>query len=130
VKNGDGAADVKPIAHLYKSQVYALARHLGLPDEVCNTTPTTDPYSLSQGQDEFYFALPYRQMDVALWCINNGRSATELATALNMEPRAAELIYQDIRAKRSTTAPLHWKPVTLETVAGPATDYSSQTPAR
>lgn len=130
VKNGDGSADVKPIAHLYKSQVYALARHLGLPDEVCNTTPTTDTYSLSQGQDEFYFALPYRQMDVALWCINNGRSATQLAEALGMEPRAAELIYQDIRTKRSTTAPLHWKPVTLEPVAGPATDYSSQTPSR
>ena len=34
VKNGDGAADMKPIAHLYKTQVYALARHLGLPADV------------------------------------------------------------------------------------------------
>ncbi|MDH5766919.1 MAG: NAD(+) synthase, partial [Gammaproteobacteria bacterium] len=32
VKNGDGSADVKPIAHLYKTQVYAMARHLGLPE--------------------------------------------------------------------------------------------------
>jgi hypothetical protein len=34
VKNGDGAADLKPIAHLYKSQVYELARHLGVPEEI------------------------------------------------------------------------------------------------
>ena len=34
VKQGDGAADVKPIAHLYKSQVYALAEYLGVPEEI------------------------------------------------------------------------------------------------
>ncbi|MCK4709060.1 MAG: NAD(+) synthase, partial [Gammaproteobacteria bacterium] len=56
VKNGDGSADIKPIAHLYKQQVYAMARHLGVPESVCDAVPTTDTYSLSQGQDEFYFA--------------------------------------------------------------------------
>src|SRR5271157_1487575 len=33
VKLGDGAADLKPIAHLYKSQVYQMAEHLGIPAE-------------------------------------------------------------------------------------------------
>ena len=84
VKNGDGSADVKPIAHLYKSQVYALARHMGLPAEICGATPTTDTYSLPQGQDEFYFALPYAQMDIALWALNHGRPAAELAAALGI----------------------------------------------
>jgi NAD+ synthase len=116
VKNGDGAADVKPIAHLYKSQVYALARHMGLPAELCNTTPTTDTYSLSQGQDEFYFALPYQKMDVALWSMVNGKSAADLAGYLKTDESAAERIYQDIRSKRSTTAPLHWKPLVIEPV--------------
>jgi NAD+ synthase len=126
VKNGDGSADVKPIAHLYKSQVYALARHLGLPEEVCNTVPTTDTFSLSQGQDEFYFALPYRQMDVALWSFVNGKSAAELAGHLNIDEARAEFIYQDIRSKRSTTAPLHWKPVLIEPVlADSAPDIST-----
>jgi len=125
VKNGDGSADVKPIAHLYKSQVYALARHLGLPDELCNTTPTTDTYSLSQGQDEFYFALPYRQMDVAIWSMVNGKSAADLARYLKIDEAFAERIYHDIRSKRSTTAPLHWKPVVIEPVlADSAPDLS------
>lgn len=121
VKNGDGSADIKPIAHLYKSQVYALARYMNLPAELCNTIPTTDTFSLAQGQDEFYFALPYQQMDVAIWAIVNGKSPAELAEFLKIDIPAAEFIYQDIRYKRSTTAPLHWKPAVLETVLESAT---------
>src|SRR5678816_3433329 len=66
VKNGDGAADFKPIAHLYKSQVYQIAEFLGVPEEICRRTPTTDTYSLPQTQEEFYFALPYDKMDLCL----------------------------------------------------------------
>jgi NAD+ synthase len=111
VKNGDGSADVKPIAHLYKSQVYAMARHLGLPERVCTAVPTTDTYSLSQGQDEFYFALPYRQMDLALWALNHDVPATRLAQALGVADAQAQAIYDDIRNKRRTTRYLHMPPV-------------------
>jgi NAD+ synthase len=44
VKGGDGLADVKPIAHLYKSQVYQLAESLGVPEAIRTRTPTTDTY--------------------------------------------------------------------------------------
>ena len=117
VKNGDGAADVKPIAHLYKTQVYALARHLQLPPDICNAVPTTDTYSLAQGQDEFYFALPYAQMDLAVWALNHGVPAGELAATLNVSTEHAELIYQDIERKRTTTHYLHAKPYLIEPVA-------------
>jgi NAD+ synthase len=117
VKNGDGAADIKPIAHLYKTQVYALARHLGLPEAVCKATPTTDTYSLAQGQDEFYFALPYDKMDLALWARNHDLPATELARALGIQPADAEFIYADIEAKRRTTQYLHARPALVEPAA-------------
>jgi NAD+ synthase len=116
VKNGDGSADVKPIAHLYKTQVYALARHMGLPEEICGATPTTDTYSLPQGQDEFYFALPYAQMDTALWALNHGRPAAELATALGITEAQAQHVFRDIEAKRRTTRYLHSKAVLVEPV--------------
>jgi NAD+ synthase len=116
VKNGDGAADVKPIAHLYKSQVYAMARHLGLPEPLTGTTPTTDTFSLSQGQDEFYFGLPYPQMDLALWHFNEGRTAAELAAELGCDVASAERRYENIRAKRHTTAYLHAAPQLVEPV--------------
>lgn len=111
VKNGDGSADVKPIAHLYKSQVYAMAKHLELPKRVCDAVPTTDTYSLQQGQDEFYFALPYREMDLAVWALNHHVAPAELAGVLKITPENAQFIYDDILNKRRTTQYLHRPPV-------------------
>ena len=119
VKNGDGSADLKPIAHLYKTQVYALARHMGLPELICSATPTTDTYSLSQGQDEFYYALPYKEMDLALWHHNEGLPAAVLADRLGLSEQQAAYIYQDIEAKRRTTASLHWPALLMAPVSGP-----------
>ena len=117
VKNGDGSADIKPIAHLYKTQVYALARHMGLPDEICSSTPTTDTYSLPQGQDEFYFSLPYGKMDIALWAFNHSVSPEDLARYMSITTEQAERIYADITAKRQTTAYLHSPPLLTGTVS-------------
>lgn len=117
VKNGDGSADVKPIAHLYKTQVYALARHLKLPEEICNAKPTTDTYSMPQGQDEFYFALPYDRMDLALWAHNHQVPASELARVLGIELKQAEHVYADIESKRRTTRMLHLPPVLIDPVS-------------
>lgn len=117
VKNGDGNADIKPIAHLYKSQVYAMARHLGLPDDICNAIPTTDTYSLSQGQDEFYFALPYAEMDLALWAKNHDVPSTDLAAVLNITEQKAAWIYGDIDAKRRMTSYLVSPAVLTEKVS-------------
>lgn len=107
VKGGDGLADIKPIAHLYKTQVYALARHLGLPQEICSAIPSTDTYSLQQGQDEFYFALPYQMMDLALWGYNNSVPAANIADALNISAEKITYAYKDIENKRKTTRYLH-----------------------
>jgi len=117
VKNGDGSADIKPIAHLYKSQVYALARFMELPPEICNTIPTTDTYSMPQGQDEFYFALPYQQMDLALWALNHGISAAELGTTIGIDAKHAQFVYDDILAKRKATYYMHARPILIEPVA-------------
>lgn len=107
VKNGDGAADVKPIAHLYKTQVYAMARHMGLPNDICSSIPTTDTYSLEQGQDEFYFVLPYPEMDLLLWAKNHNVSADNAAQVMGLEAVQVERVYKDIDRKRATTLPLH-----------------------
>lgn len=117
VKNGDGSADIKPIAHLYKTQVYALARYFDLPPEVYNAKPTTDTYSLPQGQDEFYFTLPYRQMDLALWAYHHQLPAQLLARALNIEEARANFVYRDIEAKRRAARYLHARPLLIEEVA-------------
>jgi NAD+ synthase len=116
VKGGDGLADVKPIAHLYKSQVYALAEFFGVPDDVTSRAPTTDTYSLPQSQDEFYFSLPTRAMDVALSGFDAGASAAETAASLQLSVDQVEQINRDIARKRSTTRYLHLPPLLVEPV--------------
>jgi len=116
VKNGDGSADVKPIAHLYKTQVYAMAKHLGLPERITSAVPTTDTYSLPQGQDEFYFALPHKEMDLALWALNHQVPAAELGRVLGITPERAQFVYDDIIVKRRTTQYLHRPPVLMEKI--------------
>ena len=105
------------MAQLYKTQVYAMARHLGIPEEICNAAPTTDTYSLQQGQDEFYFALTYDKMDIALWAINHDVPVEDLASFLRMPSPQASFIYKDIIAKRYATRYLHAKPMLVEPVA-------------
>jgi NAD+ synthase len=116
VKGGDGLGDVKPIAHLYKQQVYALAAELGVPEEVRRRRPTTDTYSLPQSQDEFYFSLPYEQMDLVLWGKNQGLPAAEVAAGLGLKTEQIERVYRDIEQKRRTTRYLHLKPQLIEPV--------------
>ncbi len=116
VKNGDGSADIKPIAHLYKTQVYHLARYLDIPEEIATAQPTTDTYSMEQGQDEFYFALSHDKMDVALWAFNHKIPAGELAEYLGVSAEQGEWIYKDIVSKRQATAYLHAKPYLVEGV--------------
>lgn len=111
VKGGDGSADFKPIAHLYKSQVYAIAPALGIPEEICRRSPTTDTFSLPQTQEEFYFALPYETMDLCLYAYNHNIPATELAPVIGSTVEQAERVYRDIESKRRSTLPLHLPPL-------------------
>jgi NAD+ synthase len=111
VKQGDGAADVKPIAHLYKTQVYAMARHLGVPDGICGRAPTTDTYSLSQSQEEFYFALPYDRMDLCLWAHNHHVSAEECAPVVGLTAEQVQRVFRDIESKRRYAVYLHARPL-------------------
>jgi len=111
VKQGDGAADVKPIAHLYKTQVYALAKHLGIPEEVQLQLPTTDTFSMPQTQEEFFFSLPYAKMDICLYGKNHSISPDELAPLLGLESVQVERVYRDIDAKRRAARYLHSGPL-------------------
>jgi len=113
VKNGDGAADFKPIAHLYKSQVYQLAEYLGIPADICARPPTTDTWSMPQTQDEFYFALPYQQMDLCMFALNNGVPADATAFASGLSVAQVELVWADIEKKRRASQYLHKHPLLI-----------------
>ena len=116
VKGGDGLADLKPIAHLYKTQVYQLAEYLGVPEGIRTRPPTTDTYSLQQSQEEFYFTLSARVMDAMLYAHNAGMMPEEASDVLEFPTEQVERAYREIEQKRSTTRYLHLKPLLVEPV--------------
>jgi NAD+ synthase len=116
VKNGDGAADVKPIAHLYKCQVYRLAEYLGLPEEIRSRPPTTDTYSLAQTQEEFFFSVPLAKLDLCLYALDHSVPPAEAAPAVELSEEQVERVYDDIRRKRTSARYQHTPPLLVQTV--------------
>ena len=114
VKLGDGAADVKPIAHLYKTQVFQLAEFLGLPAAIRSRPPTTDTYSLPQSQEEFYFSLPYDLMDLCLYARDHELPPAALVEVTGLDEADVVRVYRDIDRKRAATRYLHRPPVLID----------------
>ena len=113
VKYGDGGADVKPIAHLFKTQVYQLAKHLGVPEEIIKRTPTTDTYSAEQTQEEFFYKMPFEVMD-RIWDGWEKEVASEdIASVLNISKVQVDVVINDLRQKIQTTEYLRQEPISL-----------------
>jgi NAD+ synthase len=112
VRGGDGLADLKPIAQLYKTEVYALAAFLGLPRSIQDQLPSTDTYSLPQTQEEFYFGHPYERMDLLMWGQINAIPAAELAPRVGLAGEEVTAAYGEIERRRVATEYLH-APATL-----------------
>lgn len=117
VKVGDGSADLKPIAHLYKSQIYELANVLGIPNEIRNRPPTSDTFSMPQTQEEFYFALPYNTMDLCLYGMNHNVPPEDVAAAVGLTSEQVTRVFKDILAKRRSSRYLHMPPLTVTPLA-------------
>ena len=114
VKGGDGLADLKPIAGLYKQQVYALGRYLGLPAAITDRSPTTETFTLAQSQDEFYFGYPLEQMDLLLWGEKQGIAPRDLALGSDLTVAQVVAGYAEVARRRVATDYLHRAPVLLE----------------
>jgi NAD+ synthase len=117
VKGGDGLADVKPIAGLYKSQVYALARELGLPAAIAERPPTTETFSLPQTQEEFFFGHGHERMDLLVWGRDHSVAATDLAARIDLPAEAVEAAYWEIDRRRTATRYLHAPAIVLDAAA-------------
>lgn len=62
---GDAASDIEPIAHLYKTQVYQLAKYLGVPQKIIAQKPTAGLWSGQTDEKEFGFT--YEEADHVLY---------------------------------------------------------------
>lgn len=111
VKHGDGGADILPIAHLYKTQVYQFAEYLGIPEEIIKRTPTSDTYSAEQTQQEFFFQLPFYEMDMIWYGYENGYDIEVVADTLGKTKAEIQSIYNNFLRKQNTTEYLRLAPI-------------------
>lgn len=111
VKYGDGGADIMPISNLYKTQVYQLAEYLNVPTEIISRIPTSDTYSAEQTQEEFFFQLPFRQMDLIWYAYENGYDPSEVSEVVNKTSDEVKAIYNNFIRKQKTTEYLRMLPI-------------------
>ena len=113
VKYGDGGADLKPIAHLFKTQIYQLAEYLQIPEEIRNRIPTTDTYSAEQTQEEFFFKIPFDILDKVWYGLNNKIGSEEISRTLDLDIGFVENVINDIQHKIKSTEYLRMEPLSL-----------------
>jgi len=111
VKWGDGGADIMPIAHLYKTQVYQLADYLDVPQEIIDRTPTTDTYSAEQTQEEFFYQLPFHQMDLLWYGFKNYYDPEEVGKVMERTADEVKKVFAGFERKIKTTEYLRMPPV-------------------
>lgn len=111
VKHGDGGADIMPIAHLYKSQVYQLANYLEIPQEIISRTPTSDTYTAEQSQEEFFFQMPYLEMDLTWYGMKNNISPEIIGPILGKTVDEIKFAYKNLKRKKKTTEYLRMSPI-------------------
>ena len=100
-----------PIAGLYKTQVYQLAEFLGVPQEIIERTPTTDTYSAEQTQEEFFFQMPFHEMDLLWYAFENNYSTEEVGEVMNITPAEVARIFNGFSRKIKTTEYLRMSPI-------------------
>jgi NAD+ synthase len=118
VKYGDGGADIQPIVHLFKTQVYQLARHLAVPEEILERAPTSDTYSAPCTQQEFFFRLPFETMDLLWYAQERGLAPSEAARAIGLTTAQVQRAYNDFTRKQRTTEYLRKLPLSITDWSG------------
>jgi NAD+ synthase len=114
VKYGDGGDDLKPIVHLYKTQVFQLAEYLGVPEEIRRRTPTTETYPASVSQEEFFFGLDFKTMDLLWFAKEGGFDPDDVAREMGLTREQVERVWNDIDQKQRTTEYLRMPPLGID----------------
>jgi len=114
VKNGDGASDIRPIGHLYKTQVFKLAEYLGVPEEIYTQPPTTDTYSAGSTQEEFFYRLPFELMDLLWYALENNIPVAEVAREMDLSEEQVQRVFNELGRKVKNTEYLRMTPPVID----------------
>jgi NAD+ synthase len=97
-KYGDGGADLLPLGDLYKTDVWAIARELGVPPAIVDRPPTAGFW---EGQtDEGELGLSYPDADRVLRAVEELRPEHEVASATGVAPEKVAAVLARVAAHR------------------------------
>jgi NAD+ synthase len=93
--HGDLASAVNPLGDLYKTQVWELAKYLGLPESVIKKKPTADLWEGQTDEDELGFT--YKEVDKLLYFMIDERRNAEELMAMNFPKRFINEVRELVR---------------------------------
>lgn len=113
VKYGDGGVDIEPIAHLYKDQVFQLARHLGVIPEILDRAPCPDTYSAPVTDEEWFFRMPFKTLDLLLYAWETKADIADVCRVMELREDQVKRAFRDFDSKHRTTEHLRRFPPSL-----------------
>jgi NAD+ synthase len=114
VKYGDGGVDLEPIAPIYKTQVYQIARYCNIIEPIINRAPSPDTFGLITTDEEFYFRLPYSTLDLLLFAWEHSIPLKRVSKVMNLTEDQVNRSFRDLNAKYNATKHLRALPPSTE----------------
>ena len=113
VKYGDGGVDIEPLAHIYKTQVFALSRYSGVIEEIIERKPSPDTFTVETSDQDFFFRIPYSILDLLLYAWENKISMPEICEIMDLTEDQVNRAFRDFENKFAKTKYHRIMPPTL-----------------
>lgn len=97
--HADDSPPINPLGDLFKTQVWALARHLGVPDAIVDKPATADLVKGVNDEDEL--GISYHDADPILHCLVRGFRVEELSR-MGFDPADVDVVWRRLNST-------HWK---------------------
>ncbi|PIR55096.1 NAD(+) synthetase [Candidatus Peregrinibacteria bacterium CG10_big_fil_rev_8_21_14_0_10_36_19] len=101
-KHGDLAGDIEIIGDLFKEEVYAMAEHVGLPDEFINKAPSAELYH--EQTDEAELGMTYKEIDNILKQVESGLTKDDIISK-GINPQNVHKIFRLMAMNRHKLEP-------------------------
>ncbi len=98
VRYGDDSADILPLLHLFKTQVYQLAHYLKIPEKIIIKAPSPD--LLSGLNDEKLLGITYKELDPILYLFERKTTPEKISETLNIPLKKVQYVKQIVQASR------------------------------
>ena len=97
VKYGDGGVDIEPLANIFKTQVYQLAKSLNIPNEIMERKASPDTWSFDVSDEEFFFSLTYEIIDLMIYAKEKSIPINEICSTLELDENKVKRILKALQ---------------------------------